>query len=198
MQHKYLCQIEKKNKSFKVYSDDYDFVTKLVILELQINDYVKLLKYNSEFYNPMYRKGYFEEIVVHNFLRENGFTNEHNSYDIKLQTYSKPIKLSLTFSGLDCHEIENEVTIRFDGDGDWSWNNVTCKRDADIIIKTLNNLLHSFYLVHGSIAFAELSKFTAGNTEIISHEFKSNKILSESYNDKLIELLENQLKILKS
>ena len=200
--YKYLCTIIEKDSNFKVDSDNYEHTDSLEQLSLQIDNYISKLKYDSELYNPMYLKGIFEEFAVDDYLKVKGFIGNRDSYTIKIDTYGKSIELTLHFTGLNSFDkIEENVAIRFDADSSgYSWHKVTCKRDADTIIETLETILYQFYLTHGAIAFGQLSKLksTGKKLAINTEKIRNFNLISETYNDKLIEMLEEQLKILKS
>jgi len=42
-------------------------------LQEQINSYIKSLKYDSNYYYPLFRKGYFEQTIIEDYLRSIGF-----------------------------------------------------------------------------------------------------------------------------
>ena len=76
MVFKYLCSIEKVSSTkFKV-SDRSLETSKVNDIILEIKASVASLKYDSEYYYPMYRPGLFEEFIVRDYLSDIGFKSK--------------------------------------------------------------------------------------------------------------------------
>lgn len=150
--YKYLATVNKKGKSMFV--TGYKPTTKIDVLKQQINDFVASLPYDSEYYSPLYRKGYREEIIIHDYLESIHFKrNGVDDYYI-LETPSiygyQSTKVSLFFKGLDAFNgIKENVDVCL-STGDYSYVVCTCKRNVQDIIKTIDSLLKPLLLTEST------------------------------------------------
>jgi hypothetical protein len=144
MVYKYLCLIEKVSETtFKVSGRSLE-TTKLKLLIEEIKTHVASLKYDSEYYYPMYREGLFEEFIVCDYLSDIGFksdpgyfnnttifTLKHNNiYGSK----TDDIILSISF------KIEETIKLYLHCD-QLSWVEVSCKREVESIKDAINSLI---------------------------------------------------------
>lgn len=170
--YKYLATVNKKGKSMFV--TGYKPTTKIDVLKQQINDFVSSLPYDSEYYSPLYRKGYREEIITRDYLESIHFTR--NSYGVDdyyiLETPSiygyQATKVSLFFTGLDAFNgISETVDVRL-STGDYSYVSCTCKRNVQDIIKAIDSLLKPLLLTE-SVSNINVSKKlkNTGSVDII-------------------------------
>ena len=201
--HKFLCYITKvKTGVYKV--GDFEPTSDINVLIENQKEYSSSLKYNSEFYNPGYRKGYFEEMVVYDYLRNLGFKSHNNdtyTYTFK-DVYGKEIELAtITISGLSDFafgETElKDIVIVILHLNENSWMSVKdIKRDADIIIDTIQGLLKPLFI---STAFESLK--IAENFQNVAVDMNVNSgflnVKTEPYKEKLIKQLEEMLEVLK-
>jgi hypothetical protein len=202
--HKFLCHITKvKNGVYKV--GDFEPTNNIDVLVENQKEYTKSLKYNSEFYNPNYRKGYFEEMVVHEYLTNLGFKvhdNDTYSYNFK-DAYGKDVELAtITISGLSdlafgCKELNDTVTVIVHLNEN-SWMSVKdVKRNADTILETIQGIIKPLFI---STSFESLK--IAEKLENVAIVMNINSgflnVETEPYKEKLIKQLEDMLKVLKN
>jgi hypothetical protein len=140
---KYLATIHKKGRSFFV--TGYKPTTKIETLKEQINDFVSKLPYDSEYYNPCWREGHKDYIIVYDYLDSINFKSGYLDGDgFHLKTPSiygyQATKISLFIYGLDVLNLKDTVEICL-STGDYSWVSVKCKRDAATIIENIDSLL---------------------------------------------------------
>lgn len=122
-----------------------------------ITEHLKTLKYNSEFYNYAFRKGYTDELIVNQYLKSIGFKYSNSINEIETYTltrknvYNGPREpLHLTVVGLNSLEkINEEVKIHINLE-DYSFVESKCKRDADEIIKTIDALVHPLIITNSA------------------------------------------------
>lgn len=113
--YKYLCTVERKGKSFNVIG--YNPTTKMDILKEQVKDYISNLKYDSDYFNPSYRKGVAENLFVHDYLKSLGFRLSKHSTDDYYVLEDKDIygfqttNIRISFNGLDTFERKDVVSI---------------------------------------------------------------------------------------
>lgn len=79
MAKKYLCLLNNKGSCFWV--DGFEPTDKLTVLEEQIEKHIKSLPYDSEYYMPLFKKGLFEEYVIHDYMESLGFKKQRYSND---------------------------------------------------------------------------------------------------------------------
>lgn len=134
------------------------------ILTQLIDDHVSRYEFSSEFYNPMYREGYFEEIAVSDYLREH-LEFKHIDTQWGIDAYEKEFEgaykcpafsILLNICGLDMNGVgfglgerkkSDEVTISYCPKGG-SWVEVKCKRNAREICETIDGLLKPIILMN--------------------------------------------------
>lgn len=182
------------------------------VLKQLIDDHVSRYDFDSEFYNPNYREGYFDEIAVHDYLTEH-LEFKHVDTQWGIIGYEKNFpgayetpgfSMLLNISGLDIDgtgflekKKTNEATIAYMPKGS-SWVEVKCKRDAREICLTIDGLLRPILLMG---AFTQLSYIDRlSNHDISPILCKPNGILNtttEPIKKKLIEQLEETLKTLR-
>jgi hypothetical protein len=104
--YKYLASINKKGKSFWV--DGFKPTTKINILKSQIDEFIKSLPYDSEYYNPIFRVGVTEEHIMIDHLDSLGFNYGGSNYNSSYFEYNKKsiyghklTNVSLSIVGLD-------------------------------------------------------------------------------------------------
>lgn len=191
--HKYLCSIGKKGINFFV--EGCKTTGKINVLERQIKDYVKSLPYDSDYYNPRYRKGLTEELIIHDYLVSLGFKNpiysnsqftyeltDNNIYGFK----SSDIVISIW--GLDAWEgtgrdekgnvafnLKDKVKVVLHT-GAFSWVQIETERNVEDIKKGIDSMLKPLYITD---SVANLSRSTklknSGDVEITMNK------LMESY-----------------
>ena len=155
--YKYLATVNKSGGSMFV--TGYKPTTKIKKLKEQVEDYVSSLPYDSEYYSPMFRKGYREEIIVHDYLESIKFSHLGDGI-YKLNTPSiygyQATNVTISFSNLSCFgKIKDNIEIRL-STGNFSWVTAKCKREVDDIIKTVDSLLKPL-LVTESVSNVKIS-----------------------------------------
>lgn len=162
-----------KTDTGSFYVKGYKPTTKFDVLEKQIEDKIASLPYDAEYYIPTFRKGYFEEMVIHDYMCDIlGFstgdwrTSRRGFYKLADKNVygfvTSDIKMS--FNGLDCRvgdyetwatgehlPKEVEVSLHSEKGG---WIGVKCKRDVESIKKAIDGLLKPL-LVTDSVTFME-------------------------------------------
>lgn len=207
MVNKYLCQLERKGQSFNV--PGFKGTTKLNVLEKQVEQYVKSLPYDSEYYLPLYRKGLFVEYIIHDYLVSLGFKSHGDSFyelqDKNVYGYkSHPIKIS--FNNLDeeniwvkgkngkegkfISKIHKEVTLIL-WTGPYSWVESKCKRDVEDIKKAIDSILKPLFLTDSAVNFKKSEELkNAGDVNVIMKALTENmNIMSADYKQTLKEKL---------
>jgi len=141
-----------KSSSGSFYVEGFKPTTKLDVLKDQIDEKVKSLEYDSEYYDPRYRAGIFEDFIIRDYLCETlGFKHEYYDSDVYVlkhkNVYSCGSEIAvITFDGLD--SLSNgfnkplSETVRVNlHTGNFSWVSVTCDRNVKEIKKGINGLL---------------------------------------------------------
>lgn len=143
--YKYLATVNKKGRSLFV--TGYKPTTKMQTLKEQINDFVTNLPYDSEYYDPMLRKGLKDELIVIDYLKSINFerdgyvVNNHDRFELKKPSIYgyQATNISLFFIGFD-DKNSDKIDVQL-STGDYSWVSVKCEKDATTIIKTIDSLL---------------------------------------------------------
>lgn len=196
--HKYLCGLIKNGSNFKIkncptnktYSD-------INLLKLGIDKFISELKYDSEFYNIGFRKGVFEELVVHNYLKERGFKSKKYSTDNSYILENKNIYggtlevISLTIDGLSPYELKDEIKIQL-WLSDSSWMESKCNNNVDEIIENINSIIKPLLLTEGINFINNSDKFNFDSFDATVNQYiaKSMSIESLDYKAKLKEKLQ--------
>ena len=152
MVHKYLCTVTRIQKRYWSVVGQGIPTAKLDVLKANIEKYVDSLEYDSEYYYPMYRKGVFEEHIIHDYLSSIGFKYGSSYSDIETyklnqkNIYGKESVISLTFVGLNSFNkvseyVEISYSIAFG-----SWVSVKVKRNVDDIKKGIDSILKPLFL----------------------------------------------------
>jgi len=209
--HKYLCQIKKINRGwYQIINEGskeiFWMVNKITDLKVQVATYVHSLPYSCEFYNPTYRKGYFEDMVIGNHLSKLGFDYGDHSwgstfYELKRKDIygGRRKELSLSIKGLDCYdEIPEEVTVSLWLD-DGSWISSSCKRECSEMIKTIEGILKPLLLTNSIDDFNTQSKMNIENVDVyLNNIMNTLDTQSKDFKGELINTLEKTLETLKS
>jgi len=209
--NKYLCTINKVKRNFYcVDTPDFEPTKDITTLLSDVEKYLSSLKYNSEFYNPLYREGYFEEIVVTDYMRKIGFNSDSgDSFTMERKDVyggdKKRCVISIdglnSFGGLlsSSNEISENVKIIL-WTGDSSWISSECKRNSDDIIKHINSILKPLFLANSVTDFVKQKEFALANVEIDMNEFSLSSMENNKkpYKEEMISSLEEMLKELKN
>ena len=191
MPHKYLCSLEKitKNKFFILNTNIK--VTKKNVID-KVNEYIKSLPYDCEYYHPMYRKGLFEEFFVYDYLEGLGFKKNMNDLWIYKSNiyFAQTIKLFINFT-------ENEFKISYIS-SELSWVENKSKRNCEDIKKCIDSIL-SPLLISESIENIQLhnklnSNIDLGNLKL--NQIVNNELLDRSLKEELKEKLQSILNTL--
>jgi hypothetical protein len=160
MVHKYLCSVKKVGPTKfrlrggrKVTSDFAEF-QKMVAKKLDS------YKYDSEYYDPNYRRGLFEYFVIYDYMREMGFKCEDSEYfylDRKRIYKYQTTNIKMSIYGLDPmgrgffsndDKLKKEVTVVLHT-GDYSWTEVKAKRNVEEIKSAVDSMLKPLLLSEG-------------------------------------------------
>ena len=192
--HKYLCSLTRVSKtSFKITGTDI-VISKMDSLDEQIKSFTSSLKYDSHYYNPMYKNGTFEELVIHDYLSEIGFKNDYGnlyvlSHDNVYEEEIRDASIGITF--------EKEKVRLILHTGDFSFVNINCSRDIEEIKNGINSLVKPLLVSEGiknlnaSEKLGEIEKMTEMNLNVIT---RSMDVVSTEYKailkEKLTQLIE--------
>ncbi len=188
--YKYLASINKKGKSFWV--DGFKPTTKINILKSQIDEFVKSLPYDSEYYNPMFRVGVTEEHIMIDHLDSLGFNYSGTNWGSSYFEYNKKsiyghqlTDVSLSISGLDSFsELKEMVDINVHL-GYSSWVSSKCKRTVEDMIKTIDGLLKPLFVAEAASHIKTSDKMTTSNVDIILNQVKGLDVQKTDIKDYL-------------
>lgn len=139
---KYLCYLVKTGVKYSV--DGYTPTSNINTLQEQIDDKLASYEWNSEYYNPCYRDGLFEELAIRDYLGSLGFTRKFGSTETftnaSKNMYGKSDSIELTIHGLDCHNMKDTVRVCYFSSG-FSWTQIECKREIPEIIESIKRIL---------------------------------------------------------
>lgn len=183
----YLCSIEKNGKKFSIVGEN-NFTSNRDQIKINIEKYVDSLEFDSEYYNPSYIEGSFEELIVHDYLSD--FTLESSrdiDYFVSKQKdiYGGENSFSLSISGLSPFHLSETVTLSVSS-SDGSWIESKCNRDIHSILKMIDSVIKPYYLVNASISILRAEKL---NFQPFDGDKLSLTGLSKKYKaDMIIEL----------
>lgn len=211
--YKYLCSIQKESPTkFKVKGFKKS-TSKFEELQQMIDKKVASYKYDSEYYDPNYRRGFFEEIIIHDYMDELGFSRESHSSGYDTYVLKRPsiyghqaTEVVLTFRNLDTlgywspkkgyKNFPKEVDIML-STGDWSWISSKAKRNVEDIKKGINSLLKPLMLTEGVENVKSSEKMEeVGDVDLLMQQFSiaagmQSKDAKAELKKKLISLAES-------
>ena len=156
MNHKYLCSLEKFNKTYRVYNSEFLFTNSIQGILHQIEQYLENLEYDSDYFYPTYREGLKEELYTLDYLHSLGFKSDYNMFTYKPKDiYSgNTTKITLQILGLsDCGyqdsiNLEEVEIIKFNSD--YSWVTTKVKRDFKSIKEGIDSMLKPLLIAEAS------------------------------------------------
>jgi hypothetical protein len=204
-----------KEKSGWYYSPDCSPTNDINILMDDVNNRLKSFKYNSEFYNPLFRTGLFEYMAVYDHLRNMGFKsgNGDSFYLSRKNIYgANRDEIVLSIDGLDYMDGislksngKKEYVIVTYWTNNFSWVDITTnpdgsfiKRDPDEIIPIIDSLLKTIFMVDSSTDYIAADKLDFANIDVTMSNLVGVSTKSNSYKDELIKKLEETLLTLKN
>ena len=209
---KYVGHIEKvKSGCYKVPGGEPR--TNLTSLLGDIKLYQEnMFKYDSEYYNPCFRNGVFEELVIHDWLDEHGFDHADTHGDTCVYTSNKKNlyglgrdKTMLIIVGLDSFNYHNTTlpeTVKVSlttGDDYYSGVSSTCKRNVEDIIECISSILKPMLLTNASTDLnASINlDFTNLRTMLYKINVAEFSKTEKSIKDEIIKELRNTLQKLE-
>ena len=177
MRKKYLCSLKRNsNSGFKIIKHDKandnvklekKYYYNITDLKFAIGDYVNSLEFDSEFYYPEYRDGYFEFSVINDYLTNKGFKHGHSFSSDNYRLINKNIygdksnEINLVINGIDYFndELSEEVTIKLILQN-YSWIDTKCKREVHEIMEKIDSLLKPLFLYDAGTNIEESDKYT--------------------------------------
>ena len=178
-----------------VFNDDYYESVDTLVKAME--DYNATLPFDADVYNPIYRKNYKIECILHDYLCSIGFKHNHypdGSYTL-LDAYGQPIVL-LVFDVKE--DSEDGVVRRLIPNTD-KW--VEAKfHDVDSAIGACNSIIAAQCAIVNAQLVELLDKMTkhrVGEFIDMTFDIKSLSTYSEDAKKKTIEQLEEELKRLK-
>jgi len=192
--YKYLCSAIKNKNSWII--ENFKPVSKLNDIKDLINKHVSTYKYDSEYYQPQYRDGILEEYVIHDYLRELGFSISDNSFGSTTYTnenknvYGKVNNIHLTFDGLSCFKDEISKIVKIIYTVDFgSWVSVEVNRDCESIIKGIDSILNPLLVTES------VTNFT--NSEKLHNKYTDIDLMISNLSSNLINVETNYKETLK-
>jgi hypothetical protein len=175
--YKYLASVNKRGESFWV--DGFKPTTKMEILKGQIDEFVKSLPYDSEYYNPRFRAGVTEEHIMIDHLDSLGFKHDGSHWNSSYFEYNKKsiyghqlTDVSLSISGLDAfNELKEMVNIILHLEPG-SWVSSKCKRTVEDMIKTIDGLLKPLLVTEAVSHIQTSDKMKTSDVDIILNQLK--------------------------
>jgi hypothetical protein len=199
--YKFLALIEKKKDKFNVIG--FESTRDINILKDQILEYVKSLLFDSEYYDPFWRKGLFEEIVIIDYLDSIGFKSNGISFGIiSFSLCDKNIygfnssDITITIHGLDSgydDNIPDEVSICL-----WisrcSWVEIKSNRNATDIIKAIDTMLSPLYIKDSADNLLRAETFqNVSDLDVMMNKIVENSVVSVNYKDMIRKKLTETL-----
>lgn len=198
---KYLCSIGRHNGAY-FFVDGMkprNLTRDIIQLEKDIKTYVASLPYDSEYYNPMYRKGIFEEHIIYDYMTSLGFKHADDDLFVldKKNIYnyvSHEIKMSL--SGYSCWgrkwsseglgEPTEDVKVIL-WTGDYSWTEVVVKRNVEDVKKAIDTTLKPLLVTDSvdNFTLAEKLLKSPEGIDITMNKMMGMGMKSESYREEL-------------
>jgi len=203
---KYLCSVKKHN-SEKFYVEGCEPTSKFDVLQEQIKNKIESYEYDSEYYNPCYRKGVFEELIIHDYLISLGFENvdgdtyilsDKNIYGFNTSDISVSVwGLSALGDVLKNGSPNEEVAVILHT-GFASWIEVKCKRNVNDIKKGIDGLLKPLLLTDSVNLITKSEKLQSiGDIDILMHKLTMSldhsKLDVKSYLKKQLLEIANKL-----
>lgn len=210
---KYIATLEKIGIKYKVKTSKYfpelvfslrdNLENLLKDIEILISNY----KYPSEFYDELFRDGYFEIQAINYDLNKIGFKQffTQNSLLYKLETSNligQKSAIIIDFKNLEILPFDKPkefVTIRFIID-DYSWIEIeNVKRDVDTIISSICEMLKNIKLKETADNISFLNMLKNGNIPNVSMKIANGLDISLfNYKETIILKLEEALNKLKT
>lgn len=204
--YKYLCFAKKDGKGLSVEGNKP--TTSIETLIHQVDEHVKSLPYDSEYYLPLYRKGTFEEFIIRDYLHEIGFkwTNRYDNYESfsleKKNIYGgKGVDVNINIKNLSSHSfkdaIPDEVSIAL-FTSQFSWMEVISKREVESIKKAIDTLLKPLMLSNSVDSFVVSEKMNNVDKNIDIELNQISKNLDHYSVSFKKELKEKMMKLVES
>jgi hypothetical protein len=192
VRHSYLCSLLKDGDTFIFNEVKYRYIEDL---QKAIGAHIESLPYPSEYYDPKYCKGYLEDVVISDYMRELGFNTD--GYLILKDIYGyESFKLYLTISGLAVH-FRDEVPEKVDVSlvvGPYTIVSVTCNRNIPDIKASIDSLVkpNLLYQVHNLLALCDKMQDVKVDSELIEMDWSTLTIQKSKVElkDKLLSLIE--------
>jgi hypothetical protein len=183
--YKYLCSVKKVGPTKFRLRGGKKTTSSFEELQKMIDKKLKSYKYDSEYYDPNYRRGVFEEFIIHDYLYELGFDSVGSSFGYETYVLKRPsiyghqaTKADLTFKGLKTlgayvgkEKYPTEVQISL-STGESSWISTTVKRNVEDIKKGIDNLLKPLMITEGFENIKDSEKMDSfGDFEVMFKKF---------------------------
>ena len=191
--------ISTNNKKYIFNDDEYIDVNSLI---LAMDEYNKTLPFDTEIYDPMYRKHCRIEYALHDYLKSLGFTMswEHNEPIYCLNNiYGEPI----CEVGFECKEdtTEGKIIKYIKGNDKYTSSYIEVPFDGlDDAIGACNSFLSSYLLTLNSKSINVIDNLTKSRTnKMLKNTFDFTTLTEHVEDEKkhLIECLEKELETLK-
>jgi len=207
---KYLCHVIKvKAGCYQV--PGFKQTSNLETLLENAKSYTNSLKYNTEFYNPQFREGYFEYMAVNEYLKELGFESDRGFMNdvffvLKRENVYKGKRenIVLSIDGLDYFPREGKslpekVNVVLHK-GDYSWISIkNIKRHPDYIIPEIEALLKPLLMVDSANDFKMSTKLEAKDIHLKMETLMNDfSLQSEDYKEELKKSLRETLAALEA
>jgi len=163
---KYIWYIIKNNdRSYSV--EGMPGTQSIAKLEKQIEDKIKSLPYDPEYYMPRWNIGLFEEFIIIDWLKTLGFEYSGNDFFLlkNKDIYGfNSSEIAIKINGLEPNikveknkwidTLKEEVDIWvYKGNFNWHWVSSNCKRDIEEIKQNISNLIKPLLVTESVISF---------------------------------------------
>ena len=179
-------------KKFSFNGEYYDTVETLIEA---MDAYNSTLPFDAEIYNPTYRKHCKIEMALHDYLKSLGFSCDHHERYCLADAYGQNICV-ISFNVKD-DTTEGKVIRDIPNSDKWTEAEFS---DLDSAIGAVNSIVAPYCVITNAVISGMLKKLTDSRVSNIcdkSFDFKTFNVYSEDAKEKAIELLENEIKLLK-
>lgn len=177
---------------FSFNGEYYDTVETLIEA---MDAYNSTLPFDSEIYNPMYRKHCKIEMGLHDYLKSLGFSYDHHKGYCLADAYGQNICV-INF------EVEDDTTkgrvLRSIPNSE-KWTEAGFS-DLDSAIGAVNSIVAPYCVITNAVISGMLKKLTDSRVSNIcdkSFDFKTFNVYSEDIRKNAIEFMEKEIKALK-
>jgi len=181
--HKYLCELKEGKTKGSFYVGNNISTKKIEDIVDQVDNFIKNLPYDSEYYLPLYRNGTFEEHIIHDYLSDLGFKSDGGIFGtscyklVKKNVYGgNGVDVTFMIDGISSfdEEIPKNTKIAITTNT-YSYVSITTNRDVESIKKAIDSLLKPLMISNSIESFVIADKLK-NNTDI---DIQLNKLTND-------------------